>query len=186
MMKYFLLILVMLLSVSCCPLNKTHAIVLGYISRYTYGRPLSEEKFQEAMMLLYNKYPEVRITKEIYIEMEHNMFKYNKYFRGFPDFSEDFQLEFFGGKRGINVKTCNDNILFIGAQWPLFEENNFEFFLDYAGLKKYQYMGNHPGRLTCQELKEAQKEFETEILPKIRECIEIVKKKHAQNGNKNE
>jgi len=41
-------------------------------------------------------------------------------------------------------------------------------------------------QLTCQELKEAQREFETEILPKIRECIEIVKKKHAQNGNKNE
>ena len=36
-------------------------------------------------------------------------------------------------------------------------------------------------QLSCQELKEAQREFETEILPKIRECMEIEKKKHEQN-----
>ena len=35
-------------------------------------------------------------------------------------------------------------------------------------------------QLTCQEYKEAKEEFETEILPKIRECIEIVKQRYKE------
>jgi len=186
-MKYFLLILVMLSSVSCCSLNKFHIKIFGYISSYTDGRPISKEKFQEAMMLLYNKYPEIRVTREIIIEYENSIIVKNGYF-DYPRLSDsvDCELKFFGGKKIINVKTSTDNFIRISASWPLFEENNFVLYLEFAFFKKYKYVFMYADQLTCQELKEAQREFETEILPKIRECIEIVKKKHEQNGNKNE
>ena len=113
------------------------------------------------------------------MNLENKQKKDNKYFYGFPD-SLDYKLYFFNGKNGrIQVRTSTNNILSIQAQTPFYDVTYFEFYLDGALLNKHNYktLDRHPSNLTCQELKEVREEFEAEILPKIKECIDIVKQK---------
>ena len=128
--------------------------------------------------------------KEILIELDNFQRKYNKYYK--PPDSTYFEIKSLGQLNytldgvcysgSYRFKTSTDNLLRIVTQTPFHYTTNFEFILCGASLKTHKYYGWYPSNLTCQELKEIRKEFETEILPKIKECIDIVKKRYEQNG----
>ena len=64
------------------------------------------------------------------------------------------------------------------ANWILYNDGSYDIILENVSLKKDKYRYAEISKLSFKEIKEIRKEFETEILPKIKECIDIVKQKY--------
>jgi len=158
---------------------------------------------EECMNKLFDKYPETHITNEILSDYKnaylyHYPYHYQKIDSLFPShITKEFVRDFFGKmekyeelnafgtqrQRGFyRIISKNKNIhgiligLYTSYGTPLIILRDVSF-ADKKYIEFYPYKQDYPKV----RLREAKEDFETDILPKILECFEIVKKKHDQN-----
>jgi hypothetical protein len=174
-----------------------------YIKTYKYSKELAEY-VEEGINELFDRYPETHITQEILTDCR-NAYLYNypnqphkvdslfpaniteEYVRSFFGEMKKFEgVSFYGTQRQMgyyNIVSNKKNIYRILLGFYLAEFGNKSTpvisliriqFADEKYTGDYIYEQNYPKS----KLKEARKEFETEILPKILECMEIAKNRH--------
>jgi len=159
---------------------------------------------EEAMEEFFYQYPKTHITDEILTNLN-NAFAYNYGNRPhifnceknilFPDYiDEEFVKEFFGKMKkydGLNAfgnQRQNGNYNIISNDLNI-HRIQIGFYTQYGtpliilsrvDFADNKYRDNYMNRkdYPSSRIKEAKKEFESEILPKIFECIEIVRQKH--------
>jgi len=175
------------------------------IKTYKYKKELVKY-VEEGMNELFDRYPETHITNEILADYKNAyLYKYpHKYCKIdslFPTYiTEEYVKSFFGemkklegnnafgtqrqrGNYGIVSNKKNIYRILFGLYTsygtPVIELLNVQF-ADKKYMEDYNYKQDYPKS----RLKEATTEFESEILPKILECIEIVRKRHEENENR--
>jgi len=131
------------------------------------------------MDLLFKKYPEMRQTKEILKQSEiTNNIKIDSITYELLPYRIDQQH----GPTTISyynaISTLNNKFSFYPFNWAMYGDGSYDIIFHHARLKKYNYKFMHIDDYSSKEIKEIKREFETDILPKILECLEIVKKKY--------
>ena len=177
-----------------------------YLAIYKYKPTKLREYAEEGMNELFNRYPKTHITNEILVDYKAAyLHRYpGDYYRIdslFPAcITEDYVRAFFGkmtkyeGYNAFgtqrqmgyyNIVSNKKNIyrirlgLYTSYGTPVINLFNVKF-ADEKYMGRYIYKQDYPKS----KLKEALKEFEAEILPKILECIEIARKRHEENENR--
>jgi hypothetical protein len=143
--------------------------------------PATEEQFNEAMMLLYNKHFETHITPEIlkkiathyppriYATLSDSVNYAKLFFRSDTTTSSGVTWSYYA------VTSEKDNIFRIMWRDPnVYGLYRFYITLRSADLAYNGYKHEVLYNMTCKERKIIQQEFETDILPKIHECLKEV------------
>lgn len=154
--------------------------------------PATQEQFNAAMDIFYEQYPEYRVNLDILKLMEIGSMD-TRY--KFSD-SLDFQCRFFRrdqigyDSKGTFVftfyllKSKKNNIFAFEAKDRIYYNNgSFNIILSDVLFAEKNYKFIVSWKLLRAEKKMAKKEFETDILPKIQECLEIVRKKDKQKND---
>ncbi len=134
--------------------------------------------FREAMDVLYYKYPETHITLEILQQLEKTDTIINWNLTSLKEFQYSSQENY------SKLASRDDDMWYVG--WAPFTyrlkspSTNNVFVFTFAGCLIYVFMASDNYKpyylkdLTFKEEKAIEKEFETELLPKIRECVKKV------------
>jgi hypothetical protein len=143
--------------------------------------PATEEQFNEAMMLLYNKHFETHITPEIlkrivkhyppriYARLSDSANYAKLFFRYDAPTPSDVIFSYYA------VKSEEDNIFRIRWRAPdVYGLYRFYITIYAVDLACNDYESEIMYNVTRKERKMIQQEFEADILPKIRECLKEV------------
>jgi NAD-dependent SIR2 family protein deacetylase len=154
--------------------------------------PATKEQLDDAMEELFIRYPEVHVTIDILKKQEAHQALYTNNYDKLSD-SVNYKMIYFKRNQRLRgeepwfsyrVMSMSQNIFALrGANWGLYDDGRYIISIYGASLARDDYKSKAMWEFSTRERKELKREFKVDILPKIQECLEVVRKKtERKNG----